>query len=61
MNVQDILDIARDQTYQTTTQLPDTTLLKYLNIVKNDFFSYLITSVDENYNWDYFKVDTTVV
>jgi hypothetical protein len=54
MNAQDILDLIRDQSYQTTSQLPDATLIKYLNIVKNDFFSYLITAVDEDYNWDYF-------
>lgn len=60
MNVQDILDLARDQTYTTVSQMPDNILLKYLNIVKNDFFSYLITSVSENYNWDYFTSNTVV-
>lgn len=60
MNAQDILDLIRDQSYQTTSNLPDATLIKYLNIVKNEFFSYLITAVDENYNWDYFNADTVV-
>jgi hypothetical protein len=55
MNVTDILDMARDLTHQTVSQMPNPILIKYLNIVKNNFFSYLITSVDENYNWNYFS------
>ena len=60
MDVTDILDLARDQTSKTATNLPNTTLIKYLNIVKNDFFSYLITAIDENYNWDYFNTDSVI-
>lgn len=60
MNVTDILDMARDLTHQTVSQMPNPILIKYLNIVKNNFFSYLITSVDENYNWNYFSWDLVV-
>lgn len=60
MNVQDIIDLARDQTYTTVSQMPDVILLKYLNIVKDEFFSYLITALDQSYNWDYFTSNTVI-
>jgi hypothetical protein len=60
MNVNDIIELARDQSYCNTSQVPDSIAVKYLNIVKNDFFSYLLTYADDNYNWDYFTDDTVV-
>jgi hypothetical protein len=60
MNVNDIIELARDQSYCNTSQVSDAIALKYLNIVKNDFFSYLLNAADDNYNWDYFT-DSTVV
>jgi hypothetical protein len=60
MNAIDILDLARDQSYTTEDDFNNTIGLKYLNIVKNDFFSHLITAVDENFHWDYFTDDLVI-
>ena len=60
MNVNDIIELARDQSYCNISQVPNDIALKYLNIVKNDFFSYLLTYADDNYNWSYFKTNTVI-
>jgi len=61
MDVADIIDLTRDQSHVNSTQFPDAQILKYLNIVKNNFWSYLVSAVSEDYDWDIFTVDTTVV
>jgi len=61
MDVSEVIDLARDQTHTNDTQFPDAQVLKYLNIVKNNFWSYIVTSINEDYDWDIFTVSTTVV
>jgi hypothetical protein len=60
MNAATIVDLARDQTGVNDTQFPDAQVLKYLNIVKDNFWSYLVSSLKENYNWDIFRASTVV-
>ena len=58
MDVSDIISLIRDQTHTTDDEFDNDRILKYLNIVKDDFFSTIIVWVNEDYNWDYFKTDT---
>jgi len=58
MDVSDILSLSRDQTHVNDTQYPDAQVLKYLNIVKNNFWSYIVTALNEDYDWDIFLTDT---
>ena len=60
MDVADIIDLARDQTHTNSTQFPDAQMLKYLNIVKNNFWSYIVSSISEDYDWDIFTTNTVV-
>lgn len=58
MNVSDMYDLAVLQSYSTKSQVTEQDFLRYINIVKDDFFSHLITSVKQDYNWDIFTGDT---
>jgi len=60
MDVADIIDLARDQTHTNSTQFPDAQMLKYLNIVKNNFWSYIVSSISEDYDWDIFTANTVI-
>lgn len=60
MDVSDILELARDQTHTNSANATDAQVLKYLNIVKNNFWSYIISSMNEDYDWDIFLTDTVV-
>ena len=55
-----MLDLSRDQANVNATNFPDTRVLKYLNIVKNNFWSYIVTAISEKYNWDIFTVDDII-
>ena len=57
MNVSQIADLARDQTNTNVSQISDDTFVKYLNFVKNDFYSAMITEIGDNYGWDYWIPD----
>ena len=54
MNVSEIIDIARDQTYTTEDQVSDSQALKYLNIVYRDVANNIIEA-----NQDYFWQSST--
>ena len=58
MDASEIIDLWRDQTHVTSTMFPDAQVLKYLNIVKNNFWSYIVTALNEDYDWDIFLTPT---
>lgn len=60
MDVQGIFTLARDLTHTNSTDFPDPTLLTYLNPVKDEYFSYLITWVSENWQWDIWTTQTVL-
>lgn len=60
MNVSDIYDLAIDQTHVNTTDFPNTRVIKYINIVKDDFWSYIVTYMNQDYNYDIFKTDSVI-
>ena len=61
MTSQEIIDLARNQSHVNSTQFPDAQMVIYLNLVKDNFWSYLNSSNREWYNWDIFTATTTVV
>ena len=60
MNAEQIYDMARDLSHTNDTDFPNTRLVKFLNQVKNDLFSYLITGIDEDWNWDIWTTASVV-
>lgn len=60
MNITEIFDLARDQTHVNDTDYPNTRLLTYANIVKNNFHSAIATAINEDYHWDYFRTNSVV-
>lgn len=52
MTSAEIMSMARLLAHTNSTDFPDATLLTFLNVVKDDLFSYLITWADEDWNWD---------
>lgn len=55
MDASELITLTRDLSHTNSTQFPDAKILTFLNRVKDDFFSYLITWVRENWNWDIWK------
>lgn len=60
MDAPAIFTMARELTDTSSTDYPDTRLLPFLNQVKNDLFSYLITWAWEKWNWDEWTTDSVV-
>lgn len=60
MNAASIFNLARDLTHTNDVDYPNSKLLPYLNAVKDDFWSYIITAVKANYNWDIWQIESTV-
>jgi len=60
MDVADIYTLAIDQTHVNTTDFPNTRVLKYINLVKDDFWSYIVTYMNEDYNYDIFTTTSIV-
>ena len=60
MNVPSMFNLMRDQTDTNIVDFPDTRLLPYLNLIKADLFSYLITWAGESWNWDYWNTPTVI-
>ncbi len=58
MDAPSIFSLMRDQTNTNIYDYPDTRLLPYLNLVKDDLFSYLITGAGESWNWDIWNTAT---
>jgi hypothetical protein len=52
MNSAQIMDMSIDQADVNIIDYPYTRLVKYLNLVKDDFFTYLITWANGEWNWD---------
>ena len=48
-------------THTNISDYPDSRLLPFLNAVKDDFWSTIITAIRSNYNWDIWTIDNTVV
>ena len=61
MTSQEIIDLARNQSHVNSTQFPDAQMVIYLNLVKDNFWSYLNSANREGFNWDIFTATTTVV
>ena len=61
MDAAAIIDLARDQSHVNSTQFSDAQIVKYLNRVKDNFWSYLNSANREGYNYDIFTATTTVV
>lgn len=55
MELSTIFNLAREWAGVTESNYPDTRLLPFLNAVKDDLFPYLITWVNEDYNWDVWR------
>lgn len=58
MDIAIMSNLVRELTDTNDTDFPNTRLLPFFNAVKDDLFSYLITGVDENYNWDIWETKT---
>jgi len=56
-----MFNLARELTHTNSSDYPDTRLLPFLNAVKDDFWSYIITGVSSKYNWDRWTITATVV
>ena len=52
MDAPAIFNLARELANVNDTDFSDTRLLPFLNQVKNDLFSYLITGINEDHQWD---------
>lgn len=61
MDAPNIFSLARELTKTNASDYPDSRLLPFLNAVKDDFWSYIITWVSSKYNWDIWHVDETVL
>lgn len=61
MNAPWIFNLVRELTHTHVDDYPDSRLLVFLNAVKDDFWSYIITSIKSKYNWDIWRIDNTVI
>ena len=61
MNVPAMFTLARELTHSSIEDYPDTRLLPFINVVKDDFWSYIITGMQSNYNWDRWTITKTVI
>lgn len=61
MNAPSMFNMIRELTHTNSDDYPDTRLLPFLNLVKDDFWSYIITSISSKYNWDRWWIDETVI
>lgn len=59
-NYSDACDLARELSNVSEADYSDTRLLPFFNRVKDDLWSYLITWVNEDYNWDIWKTTSVV-
>jgi len=53
--------MANELSDTNSTDYSPTRLLPFFNAVKDDLWSYIITSIKGKYNWDIWTVDNTVV
>jgi hypothetical protein len=58
MNVNNMIDLAYDQTHTNEEQIDRENVLKYLNIVKNNFWSYMVSYMREKFNEGKFHANT---
>lgn len=56
----EILTLARDQTSTKIDQISDSLWYQYMNIIKNDYWSKIVTHAQQNRNWDTFILDSSV-
>ena len=49
MDVADIITMARDQAHTNATAFPDAQMVKYINMVKNNFWSSITIALNEDY------------
>jgi len=61
MNVDWILDLARDMTYTDDVQITPAKGLMYLNAVYHDIENRIVSDVDEDFFWDSFTLDGDTV
>lgn len=55
-----ILNMSRELTNVNDTDFSNTRLLPFLNQVKNDLFSYMITWVNEDWNWNIWTTNSVI-
>ncbi len=60
MDINPILDLAIDQAWVTLGNFPYTRTIVYLNRVKDDFFTVLITAAGEEINWDIWEANSVI-
>jgi len=60
MDVNGVLDLWVDQAHSNLIDFPNTKTIKYLNLIKDDFFAVLITSAWEKWNWDIWETSSVV-
>lgn len=58
MTVDNIITLARDLTWASSSNIDATQIARYLNIVYHDMENAIVDSVDEDYFWDTFTTDT---
>lgn len=58
MTVDNLITFTRDQGSVTSSNVDDTTLLRYLNIAYHNIENAIVDRVDEDYFWDIFTDDT---
>lgn len=58
MDAAAIFTMARELSHTNDIDYPDTRLLPFLNVVKDDLFSYMITWLNENQEWDTWEATT---
>lgn len=56
MDVIDIVKLARDQASVSEQDYSDDKVLMYVNLVAKEYWSYIITGIKSNYNWDTWQV-----
>lgn len=57
MNMQDILDLSRNLTYKTSSQVPDDQLIQYSNINYKQLVRKIITDVNEDFFYEEWTTD----
>ena len=58
MDVSEIISMSTDQGQVSSTDYDSPKILGYIHLVVQDYWSFIITGVKSNYNWDTWKVKT---
>ena len=61
MDVSTIITRARRQAYVNSTDYPNSTALEDLNIIKDQFWSEIVTHLPEDYQWESWTATTVAL